>query len=180
MKNGIAASGNLLIAPNISLTIASRLRFACQAPTRLASPIDTATETLSAKHSIIVRNIVDGIGDSGERVGGRGQEPGYCAVSSSCRRGSSRQPTMPSTQKRPPIGTRQIRPRHRERLEPADRLETRAIRVVEAVADDHGDQDQRRDRDQPVERPLHRRSAHAVREVDADHRALAKRATARP
>ncbi len=105
MKNGIAASGNLLIAPNISLTIASRLRLACQAPTRLASPIDTATETLSAKHSIIVRNIVDGIGDSGGGWAGGGQEPGYCAVSSSCRRGSRRQPTMPSTQKRPPIGT---------------------------------------------------------------------------
>ena len=57
MKNGIAASGNLLIAPNISLTIASRLRFACQAPTRLARPIDTATEMLSAKHSTIVRNM---------------------------------------------------------------------------------------------------------------------------
>src|SRR5438552_13663572 len=61
MKNGIAASGNLLIAPNISLTIASRLNLACQAPTRLARPIDTATEMLSAKHSIIVRNMVDGI-----------------------------------------------------------------------------------------------------------------------
>ena len=65
MKNGIAASGNLLIAPNISLTIASRLRFACHAPTRLARPIDTATEMLSAKHSTIVRNIVDGMGGSG-------------------------------------------------------------------------------------------------------------------
>ena len=57
----LAASGNLLIAPNISLTIASRLRFACHAPTRLARPIDTATEMLSAKHSTIVRNIVDGM-----------------------------------------------------------------------------------------------------------------------
>ncbi len=72
MKNGIAASGNLLMAPNISLTIASRLRFACQAPTRLARPIDTATEMLSAKHSTIVRNIVDGIGFRGTagRIGG--------------------------------------------------------------------------------------------------------------
>ena len=33
MKNGIAASGNLLIAPNISLTMVSRLTFDCQAPT---------------------------------------------------------------------------------------------------------------------------------------------------
>ncbi len=105
MKNGIAASGNLLIAPNISLTIASRLRFACHAPTRLASPIDTATEMLSAKHSTIVRNIVDGIEDPDSVLRSVGRTRCYCAVSSSCRRGSSRQPTIPRTQKRPPIGS---------------------------------------------------------------------------
>ena len=69
MKKGIAASGNLLIAENISFTIASKFRFACDAPTRLASPIDTATEMLSAKHSIIVTNIV--VGMRFRIVGGR-------------------------------------------------------------------------------------------------------------
>src|SRR5512137_3223332 len=50
MKNGIAASGNLLIAPNISLTMVSRLTFDCQAPTIDERPMATATEMLSAKH----------------------------------------------------------------------------------------------------------------------------------
>jgi hypothetical protein len=50
----------------------------------------------------------------------------------------------------------------------------RAVSVVEAVADDHRHQDQRRDCDQPVERAPDRRAARPVGEVDAHHRALPK------
>ena len=71
MKNGIAASGNLLIAENISLTTARKLRSAWYAPMRLAMPMATATEIDSANATTIVRSIVPGIAVS------------YCAVSSS-------------------------------------------------------------------------------------------------
>ena len=54
MKNGIAASGNLLIELNISLTEMSMLMFEIWMPARADRPIDTATETVSAKHSTIV------------------------------------------------------------------------------------------------------------------------------
>src|SRR3954462_2106690 len=50
MKNGIAASGNLLIALNISLTEISMLAFDAWMPRIDARPIDTATDTVSAKH----------------------------------------------------------------------------------------------------------------------------------
>src|SRR4030095_3461589 len=93
MKKGIAARANLLMAENISFTTASKLRFACHAPTRLARPMGTATGTPRAKQRRIGSLVVDGIGAFG-----------YCAVSRSCRRGSTRQPTMPSTQNIAPTG----------------------------------------------------------------------------
>ena len=57
--------------------------------TEAASPIETATETVSAKHSTIVATITGG----------------HCAVSSSLRCGSSRLAMMPTTQNRPPTGS---------------------------------------------------------------------------
>jgi hypothetical protein len=57
MKNGIAASGNLLIELNISLTEISMLTLATWMPRIDARPMDTATETDSAKHSTIVATI---------------------------------------------------------------------------------------------------------------------------
>src|SRR5574343_1760083 len=51
MKNGMAARGNLLIEENISLTEMSMLGLAIWMPTIADSPIDTATEMVSAKHS---------------------------------------------------------------------------------------------------------------------------------
>jgi hypothetical protein len=70
MKKGMAASGNLLMAPNISLTMVSRLTLVSQAPTIEARPMETATEMLSAKHSIIVNSM-------------EVMAASYCAVSSS-------------------------------------------------------------------------------------------------
>src|SRR5215216_7248832 len=46
MKKGMAASGNLLIALNISLTEISMLAFDAWMPMREARPIETATETV--------------------------------------------------------------------------------------------------------------------------------------
>ena len=57
MKNGIAASGNLLIEENISLTATSMLRLLTWMPTKAARPIETATEMVSAKHITIVTSI---------------------------------------------------------------------------------------------------------------------------
>ena len=54
MKNGIAASGNLLIELNISFTEISMLALLACMPSTAARPIDTATEIDSAKHSAIV------------------------------------------------------------------------------------------------------------------------------
>src|SRR5437764_13752521 len=51
MKKGMAASGNLLIELNISLTEISMLALVTWIPRMAESPMDTATETLSAKHS---------------------------------------------------------------------------------------------------------------------------------
>src|SRR5512144_1474607 len=61
MKNGIAASGNLSIAVNISFGIASHGKSVKPAmPTHAAKPIATATETLKAKHSsIVTRSAID-------------------------------------------------------------------------------------------------------------------------
>ena len=61
MKKGIAASGNLFSEPNISFTTARKFRSACQAPTRLAMPMATATEIDSANAMIMVMSIVIGI-----------------------------------------------------------------------------------------------------------------------
>ncbi|MNT20345.1 hypothetical protein D3C72_1556510 [compost metagenome] len=57
MKKGMAASGNLLIAPNISLTEMSMLALLAWMPRIEARPIETATETVSAKHSTIVESV---------------------------------------------------------------------------------------------------------------------------
>ena len=57
MKNGIAASGNLLIELNISLTEMSMLALASWMPRMDDRPIETATETVSAKHSNIVMSM---------------------------------------------------------------------------------------------------------------------------
>jgi hypothetical protein len=92
MKKGIAASGNLLIDENISFTTARKLRSAWYAPTRLAMPIDTATEIDSANASTIVRSIVPGM-----------VRP-YCAVSSSWRRGSMRQAITAIAENAAPTG----------------------------------------------------------------------------
>ncbi|MCY1227825.1 hypothetical protein D9M72_401150 [compost metagenome] len=57
MKNGMAASGNLLIELNISFTEISMLALVTWMPRIDARPMDTATETDSAKHSTIVATI---------------------------------------------------------------------------------------------------------------------------
>jgi hypothetical protein len=57
MKKGMAASGNLLMAPNISLTEMSMCAFEAWIPRMDARPIDTATEMVSAKHSTMVEII---------------------------------------------------------------------------------------------------------------------------
>ena len=62
------------MAANISLTTAKKLKLACQAPTMLAMPIDTATEMLSMNASSMVVNMVTGIA---------GSLGNYSAVSSS-------------------------------------------------------------------------------------------------
>src|SRR5512133_3033182 len=54
MKNGIAASGNLLIELNISLTEMSIGAWVTWMPRTADRPIETATEMVSAKHSTIV------------------------------------------------------------------------------------------------------------------------------
>ncbi len=57
IKNGIAASGNLLIALNISLTEISMWALEAWMPKTAARPMDTATEIVSAKQTIMVVNI---------------------------------------------------------------------------------------------------------------------------
>src|SRR6478735_1965573 len=57
MKKGMAASGNLLIEENISLTEISMLALDAWMPKTDARPMDTATETVSAKHSTMVEII---------------------------------------------------------------------------------------------------------------------------
>src|SRR6188768_4231707 len=57
MKKGIAASGNLLMEENISLTEISMLALEAWMPKMDARPMDTATETVSAKHSTMVEII---------------------------------------------------------------------------------------------------------------------------
>ena len=57
MKNGIAARGNLLMELNISLTEMSMLASAIWMPTIADKPIETATDTVSAKHSSIVKSM---------------------------------------------------------------------------------------------------------------------------
>src|SRR5215207_8475554 len=57
MKKGIAASGNLLIEENISFTEISMLALDAWMPKMEASPMDTATETVSAKHNTMVEII---------------------------------------------------------------------------------------------------------------------------
>ena len=57
MKKGIAASGNLLIELNISLTEMSMLALASWMPRMADRPMETATETVSAKHSNIVTSM---------------------------------------------------------------------------------------------------------------------------
>ena len=57
MKKGMAASGNLLTALKISFTEISMLAWLTWMPTTDASPIDTATDTLSAKPSIMVMSM---------------------------------------------------------------------------------------------------------------------------
>src|SRR3989344_7290208 len=54
MKNGMAASGNLLMEPNISFTEISMLALATWMPRMEAMPMETATDTVSAKHSTMV------------------------------------------------------------------------------------------------------------------------------
>ncbi len=76
MKNGMAASGNLLIEPNISLTEMSMLALDAWIPRMDARPMDTATEMVSAKHSTIVEIMTALIGLSpvpcaGDRSGCR-------------------------------------------------------------------------------------------------------------
>src|SRR5574343_876955 len=58
MKNGMAARGNLLIEENIYLTEMSMLALPIWIPTIADSPIDTATEMVSAKHSTMVTIII--------------------------------------------------------------------------------------------------------------------------
>ena len=88
MKNGMAASGNLLMALNISFTEISMFALLTWMPTMEARPIDTATEMVSAKHSTMVMSMT----------------MAHCAVSSSRRCGSSRLPMMPITLNTPPTG----------------------------------------------------------------------------
>src|SRR6478752_5174857 len=57
MKKGMAASGNLLIEENISLTEISMLALEAWMPKIDARPMDTATETVRAKHSTMVEII---------------------------------------------------------------------------------------------------------------------------
>ena len=92
MKKGTAASGNLSIAVNISLgTVISLSGSVTAVPAMLASPMDTATETLSAKHSSIVTSIVTDIVEApcgSRRRAGRPPDdaraaPGQVAASSS-------------------------------------------------------------------------------------------------
>jgi hypothetical protein len=76
MKKGMAASGNLLIALNISLTEISMLAFEAWMPTTEARPIETATEMVSAKHTTIVVTMTGVIARSpvpaaGDRAGCR-------------------------------------------------------------------------------------------------------------
>src|SRR6476660_335879 len=64
MKKGMAASGNLLIELNISLTEMSMLALLAWMPRMADRPMETATETLSAKHSTIVASMADVIARS--------------------------------------------------------------------------------------------------------------------
>jgi hypothetical protein len=59
MKNGMAASGNLLRELNISFTEMSMLALAIWMPTIADKPIETATDTVSAKHSSIVKSMAE-------------------------------------------------------------------------------------------------------------------------
>jgi len=55
----MAASGNLLIESNISLTEISMWAFDTLMPMMADRPIETATETVSAKHSTIVPIMIE-------------------------------------------------------------------------------------------------------------------------
>jgi hypothetical protein len=57
MKKGMAASGNLFIELNISLTEMSMLALPIWMPTMADKPMDTATEMVSAKHSTMVQSM---------------------------------------------------------------------------------------------------------------------------
>src|SRR5450830_75349 len=57
IKNGMAANGNLLMALNISFTEISMWALDAWMPRIEASPMDTATETVRAKHSTMVLNM---------------------------------------------------------------------------------------------------------------------------
>src|SRR6478735_11817089 len=57
MKKGMAASGNLLIELNISLTEMSMLALEAWMPRIAERPIETATEMVSAKHNTIVETM---------------------------------------------------------------------------------------------------------------------------
>ena len=54
MKKGMAASGNLLMALNISFTEISMLALVAWMPRMDASPMETATEMVRAKHTTMV------------------------------------------------------------------------------------------------------------------------------
>src|SRR5450830_188069 len=57
IKNGMAANGNLLMALNISFTEINMWALDAWMPRIEASPMDTATETVRAKHSTMVLNM---------------------------------------------------------------------------------------------------------------------------
>jgi hypothetical protein len=58
MKNGMAASGNLLMELNISLTEINMCALDAWMPRIAARPMDTATEIVSAKHSTMVPSMM--------------------------------------------------------------------------------------------------------------------------
>ena len=74
MKKGMAASGNLLMEENISFTEINILTLLIWIPRMAASPMETATEMVRAKHSTMVSSMAvliahspaHGVGDPGD------------------------------------------------------------------------------------------------------------------
>src|SRR5690606_36092433 len=163
MKNGTAASGNLSIAVNISFgTVTSLSGSVITIPTMLSTPIETATDRLSTKHSNIVTIIAKVI--ARPRNAWRGGR--NASLRSARPMQPARDPRGGALRRRLQLamlrieqirdhrehaqhgadGNREIRPRHRD-LEAGRRLEADPPREVEAEPGEHGEEGERDRRD---------------------------------